>query len=109
MLFPKESPEKKGEIMENQQLNDRLDEFFRLLTVAANGITTLQNDVSEIKKTQEEHSQYLSGLKKEVAKNGQKLDTLTGQFSDVVNVVIKNDTSLTKLESEVAELQSNIH
>ena len=51
----------------------------------------------------------VSGLEKEVAKNSQKLDVLTGQFSDVASMVIGDNKKITKLEGEVAELQSNIH
>ena len=49
------------------------------------------------------------GLKKEVVKTNQKIDTLSGQFNDVANLVIKNDVRLTKVEFDVAELQSNVH
>jgi peptidoglycan hydrolase CwlO-like protein len=51
----------------------------------------------------------VTGLEKEVAKNSQKLDILTGQFSDVTSMVIGDNKRITKLEGEVAELQSNIH
>lgn len=51
----------------------------------------------------------LSSIEDNVSENGRKLDTLTNQFSDVVSLVIKNDSRVTKLEGEVAELQGNIH
>jgi hypothetical protein len=49
------------------------------------------------------------GLEKKVDKNSQKLDILVGQFTDVTNTVIFNDNRLTKVEIDVAELQSNVH
>ena len=42
-------------------------------------------------------------------KNTQKLDVLTAQFGDVTSTVIEHKTRITKLEGDVAELQSNIH
>lgn len=51
----------------------------------------------------------VSGLKQEVAQNSQKLDVLTAQFSDVASMVIEDNKKITKLEGEVAELQSDVH
>jgi len=51
----------------------------------------------------------VSGLKQEVAKNSQKLDVLTAQFSDVASMVIEDNKRITKLEGEVTELQSDVH
>ncbi len=88
--------------MENQQLNDRLDEFFRLLTVAGKGIQRIEHDVSELKSD-------VSELKTGMKATNRKLDTLSGQFNDVANMVMTNDKRLTKVEFDVAELKSNIH
>ena len=51
----------------------------------------------------------VSEIKQEVTKNTQKLDILNGQFSEVTKVVIQDGQRITKLETEVADLQSNIH
>jgi chromosome segregation ATPase len=88
--------------MADQQLNDRLDEFFRLLTVAAHGIAEIKSDVSELKSD-------VSELKRDLKTNSQKIDTLAGQFNDVANLVVKNDGRLSKVELDVAELKSNVH
>jgi chromosome segregation ATPase len=49
------------------------------------------------------------GLEKEVVKTNRKIDTITGQFNDVANLVMKNDGRLSKVEIDVAELKSNVH
>jgi uncharacterized coiled-coil protein SlyX len=48
-------------------------------------------------------------LEQKVDKNSKKLDILVGQFTDVTSKVIFNDKRLTKVEADVAELQSNVH
>jgi peptidoglycan hydrolase CwlO-like protein len=70
-------------------------EMTRLMNVAISGITDLKAEVSE--------------LTREVKKTNQKVDVLSGQFSGVVSMVIEDNKRITKLEGEVAELQSNIH
>ena len=51
----------------------------------------------------------IGGLEKEVSKNSQKLDILTAQFGDVTSTMIEHKKRITKLEGDVADLQSNIH
>ncbi len=48
-------------------------------------------------------------LKNEVAQYTQKLDILTAQFSDITSMVINHDKIITKIEGDVAEMQSDIH
>ncbi len=95
--------------MEDQQLNDRLDEFFRLLTVAGKGIQRIEHDVSELKSDVSELKSDVSELKTGMKATNRKLDTLSGQFNDVANMVMTNDKRLTKVEFDVAELKSNVH
>ncbi len=49
------------------------------------------------------------GLEKKIVKTNRKIDTLSGQFNNVVNLVVKNDGRLSKVELDVAELKSNVH
>lgn len=77
-------------------------EMTRLMNVAISGITDLKTEVSDLKTE-------VSGLTQEVKKTNQKVDVLSGQFSDVVSMVIEDNKRITKLEGEVVELQSNIH
>jgi chromosome segregation ATPase len=123
--------------MENQQLHDRLDEFFRILTVTAKGVRSIEVDVSEIKSDVAELKTDVAELKIDVAELktdvsvlksdvaelksdvselkqndkifGNKLDILSGQFNDVAMMVFKNDGRLSKVELDVAELKSNVH
>jgi peptidoglycan hydrolase CwlO-like protein len=48
-------------------------------------------------------------LERDVTEIKSDVKVLKGQFSEVTKVVIKDSQRITKLESEVAELQSNIH
>jgi chromosome segregation ATPase len=80
--------------MENQQLHDRLDEFFRILTVTAKGVRSIESDVSEIKSD-------VSVLKSDVAELKSDVSVLK---SDVAE--LKSDVSV--LKSDVAELKSDV-
>lgn len=51
----------------------------------------------------------VSGVEKELTKNSQKSDVLTEQFGDVTSMVIDHDQRITKLDGDVAGLQSSIH
>ena len=77
-------------------------EMTRMMQLAISKIEGLETSVSGLKTD-------VSGLKQEVSKNSQKLDVLTGQFSDVAVMAIGDNKRITKLEGDVAELQSNIH
>ena len=77
-------------------------EMTRMMKTAILSIKGLDSRLANIEKD-------VSDLKTNVKENGRKLDTLTDQFGNVVSLVIKNDGRLTKLEGEVAELQSDIH
>lgn len=55
----------------------------------------IENDVSE--------------LKQEVKSSNRKLDILSAQFNDVAVMAIKDNQRISKLEIDVADLQSNIH
>ena len=72
-------------------------------------VSGLKTDVSGLKTDVSGLKTDVSGLKQEVSKNSQKLDVLTGQFSDVAVMAIGDNKRITKLEGDVAELQSNIH
>ena len=77
-------------------------EMTRMMKTAILSIKGLDSRLANIEKD-------VSDLKTNVKENGRKLDTLTDQFGNVVSLVITNDGRLTKLEGEVAELQSDIH
>ena len=77
-------------------------EMTRLMNLAIDKIGGLEQKVSGLK-------QETSSLKQEVTKNSQKLDGLTAQFGDVAVMAIEDNKRITKLEGEVAEIQSNIH
>jgi len=88
---------------ENDEPKSRFEgEMTRLMNVAISGITDLKTDVSDLKIE-------VSELKQEVRKTNQKVDVLTAQFSDVASMVIEDNKRITKLESDVAQLQSDIH
>jgi uncharacterized coiled-coil protein SlyX len=84
-------------------------EMTRLMNLAIDKIGGLETKVSGLETKISGLEAKTSSLIKEVAKNNQKLDVLTGQFSDVASMVIGDNKRITKLEGEVAELQSNIH
>ena len=48
-------------------------------------------------------------LEKDVSEIKSDVRVMKGQFSDVTSMVIGDNKRITKLEGEVAELQSNIH
>lgn len=58
----------------------------------------LEKDVSQIKSDVKDVSEIKSDVK-----------VIKGQFNDVAVMAIEDNKRITKLESEVAELQSNIH
>lgn len=81
---------------ENGNPENRFEaEMTRMMKLAINKIGGLETEVS--------------GLKQEVAKNSQILNTLSGQFNNVAVMALEDNKRITKLETEVAELQSNIH
>ena len=77
-------------------------EMTRMMNLVINKIGGLDDKVSGLENS-------FSRLEKEVLKNSQKLDVLTAQFGDVTSMVIGDNKRITKLEGDVAELQSNIH
>jgi predicted nucleic acid-binding Zn-ribbon protein len=53
--------------------------------------------------------QRFDGLETEVKRNSKKLDVLSGQFNDVAVMAVNDNQRINKLETEFAELKSNIH
>jgi chromosome segregation ATPase len=90
--------------MENETISeDRFKgEMTRLMGVVIQKIDGLENRFIGLENR-------FDCLEEKVDKNGKKLDILVGQFTDVTSKVIFNDKRLTKVEGDVAELQSNIH
>ena len=84
-------------------------EMTRMMKLAILKIGNLETEVHDNSQRIGSLETGVSELKQEVAQTTQILRTISGQFSDVTKVVIKDGQRITKLESEVAELQSNIH
>jgi predicted nucleic acid-binding Zn-ribbon protein len=81
-------------------------EMTRMVKLLIGSVGELKTEISGIR---EELKTEISGVKQELKKTNQKLDTLIGQFNDVAVMAIEDNKRITKLEGEVAELQSNIH
>jgi chromosome segregation ATPase len=88
--------------MANQQLEDRIEELLRISRGLVTAVESVRSDVSELKTD-------VSELKTGMKATNRKLDTLSGQFNDVANMVVENNGRLTKVEFDVAELKSNVH
>jgi chromosome segregation ATPase len=88
--------------MANQQLEDRIEELLRISRGLVTAVEGVRSDVSELKTD-------VSELKTGMKATNRKLDTLSGQFNDVANMVVENNGRLTKVEFDVAELKSNVH
>jgi hypothetical protein len=81
--------------MANQQLEDKIEELLRISRGLVFAVEEIRTDQVSIKS--------------DVKANNRKLDTLSGQFNDVANMVIENNGRLTKVEFDVAEIKSNVH
>jgi chromosome segregation ATPase len=102
--------------MADQQLEDRIEELLRISRGLVTAVEGVRSDVSELKSDVSELKSDVSGLKSDVSElkmemkaTNRKLDTLSGQFNDVANMVIENNGRLTKVEFDVAEIKSNVH
>jgi hypothetical protein len=97
--------------MENETISeDRFKgEMTRLMGVVIQKIDGLENRFIGLENRFDGLENRFDCLEEKVDKNGKKLDILVGQFTDVTSKVIFNDKRLTKVEGDVAELQSNIH
>lgn len=65
--------------------------------------------LGDLEKEVRDNTQRIGSLESEVSNNTQILKTLSGQFNDVAVMALEDNKRITKLETEVAELQSNIH
>jgi chromosome segregation ATPase len=95
--------------MANQQLEDRIEELLRISRGLVTAVEGVRSDVSELKTDVSELKTDVSELKTGMKATNRKLDTLSGQFNDVANMVVENNGRLTKVEFDVAELKSNVH
>lgn len=95
--------------MDNNQLNYRLDEFFRILTQLVeqgkeqtqrlgnieNDVVGLKSDIHGINETQKEHTQILNRLE--------------AKTDNIATKVLEHEIRLAKAEQNIEDLRGGIH